>query len=322
MRFSKVIAFLAATVLTACGGGGGSSPPPDGPTPAPTPPPNPTPTPTPPPSVSYPTFPLTTSSVTLPSDYALIQTSITSSGTQFGRSAVFNDGEVSLTSNVGAEDIVAVIPGEATGFFRDYAPGTPTGPSAFEIVLRSLAGSGAIVLLNNFLPGQNTNNPNFQFRYLGYAKWARGGSFFTQFHQVFGFRTQDADLPTTARSYSAYLQGLSPTADLVSGSAMDSLTGTGTIVIDPATKTGTIDIDMTLRKFGQPGTPFGKFRGTGAFDANTGRIRGTLDPNEKIGQSEFTGSFYGPSGAELGLVFTFRNGSGVERRTTGFVIAK
>jgi hypothetical protein len=321
VKFRSVALCASIAMLSACGGGGGTPTPTATGTPAPTP--VPTPSPTPPPT----TFNELTgdqvfntacvSDTTIPGQ---INFSRFSEGFTFnfqeageiwsvqGQSANLDTFDISF----GPDDISA----EEEGLFVVYRKESPlsTSTPAREDIFgfgapqaENSAGDtqiGEFVRLANFIGIPQRNNPS-------------GPAGVSDLRNcVFGIATElDDTLPSTTITFSSLLSN-NGTASVRLGNDplrfFDLDDSILTFTADPATG----DLSFTLELQGQEVTPdpnggppivsdtvtpLGSFSGNASISGDVQGFEGTTANSTGLAAGEFTGWFFGPQGAELGL---------------------
>jgi hypothetical protein len=176
---------------------------------------------------------------------------------------------------------------------------TPVLPAQKE--LRFAGGvppaNGEVLVLNNFVTGQVFNDPDFQFRYVGYGTFRSAGSdYFEAF--VYGFVTLGTDLPTARRTWS-----ISARAELTSDRTK-VLGGVGVMEFEPTTQTISALVNMT-----DGATAFESLSGTCTL-LNDQRCTGSMTTASGRYAGEFAARMLGPRGAEIGLAYRLTSTTG------------
>ncbi|WP_157080959.1 transferrin-binding protein-like solute binding protein [Novosphingobium naphthalenivorans] len=160
---------------------------------------------------------------------------------------------------------------------------------------------------------------NVRLSYTMFGTWRHvpAGSVITALRDnlfVGGVQTQKSDIPKSGTaSYDTYVGG-SVMSDDTTYTLSDPNTGTSESSATFSLNFGTGSVNTTLNLAGtsyQTGVSrnFGSFTGTGSLDSGGPGFSGTLAGSNATGA--FTGSLFGPQGAEMGYVW-YAAGSGFE----------
>jgi hypothetical protein len=121
-----------------------------------------------------------------------------------------------------------------------------------------------------------------------------------QIFAIGGFETQRSDLPTTGTAfYSAYVLG----SAIESGAGRD-VGGSATITADFGASSVATSLALT-----SDGQSSGTFNGAAPIESATSHFKGDLTASGAT-QGTFSGSFFGPQGAEVGYTYRVQTSIG------------
>ena len=327
----KTAALSLAISLAACSGG----------TPAPTPTPTPTPTVTPSPTpASYATFPLTAATEfgtinsyasytgdPLVGGLVLGVAGVEGPSTRF-RLAALADPTAATSTNA---EVLRENTEETRFIAADLTAGTPPATTVTEYAFVQNGTTAGQTFrgefLNNTVASKVTTDAGLALLRTSYAAYLRADSTAGAHritYGVWGYPTLSTDMPapTTAvpvvtGTYTSRIAGRGITA-----AGVVRLSGTVTINVNFGT--GAVAMTATVNTVGAGGveTFYGTYKGTGSIAVGATTFTGNFDATSPI-PGNFTGAFFGPQAAELGLSFAASGSiAAVDTRLVGVIVGK
>ena len=327
----KTAALSLAISLAASSGGT--------PTPSPTPTPTPTVTPTPTP-VSYATFPLTAASEfgtinsytsytgdPLVGGLVLGVAGVEGPSTRF-RLAVLAD--PSLATSTTAE-VLRENTEESRFVAADLTAGTPPATTVTEYAFTQAGTTAGQTFrgefLNNTVATKVTTDTGLALLRTSYSAYLRADSL-TGAHRitygVWGYPTVGSDMPapTTAVPIATATYALRIAGRRVTAAGVVRLSGTVNVNVNFGT--GAVTIVATVNTLDSAGvaTFYGTFSGSGSIAVGSTTFTGNFDATSPL-PGNFTGAFFGPKAAELGLSFAASGTTGgTDTRIVGVLVGK
>lgn len=188
-----------------------------------------------------------------------------------------------------------------------------------------------IGVLNNFAAGWLAADPFYRFSYLSFAqaKMFLGNTpaamaLTDDFHVIFGER--GAAPPTVKKTFTARVRGAvwnkgDPygIANIFRDVEMDAA---AVAIFDPAAASSQrIQIAFTMPRSLYSSSGTARIAGFGTLAAD-GTIQGTLTSSDSDFGGQFSGRFYGPAGAELGLVISLSEDVGDPARAAAMLLGR
>jgi hypothetical protein len=227
--------------------------------------------------------------------------------------------------------------GETGGGSNNALFNPPTLPPVGERELTGVERGGfgdRLILLNNFWPTGAVQESVFQFRYVSYALWRKRDNIvvlpFRNDLHIFGYPSTSAQVATTeTKSYASVVRVriLTVTNSLAAGNYTDE-DAYATAVTTVNFVAGTVDVQFALSVERNNTTVFlGTVRGAGLLAADRAKFSGNLTSPDSSLLGQFSGSFFGPAGQELGLVLGLNGpvlgaSPAAEQRIVGALLGK
>ena len=327
----KGAALSLAISLAACSGG----------TPDPTPTPTPTPTVTPSPTpVSYATFPLTAATEfgtinsyasytgdPLVGGLVLGVAGLEGPSTRF-RLAVLADPTAATTTN---SEVLRENTEETRFIAADLTAGTPPATTVTEYAFTQNGTTAGQTFrgefLNNTVATKVTTDTGLALLRTSYAAYLRADST-TGAHRitygVWGYPTVASDMPapTTAVPVVTATYTLRIAGRRVTPAGVVKLSGTVNVNVNFGT--GAVTMVATVNTLDALGvaTFYGTYNGTGSIAVGATTFTGNFDASSPL-PGNFTGAFFGPQAAELGISFAASGTvAATDTRLVGVIVGK